>query len=160
MSYSILFVCMGNICRSPTVHGVIRHHLREAGLEHRVKVDSAATHNYHPDEPPDARSQRHALRRGYDLSDLRARQVTNEDFERFELILTMDHENLKNLKAKAPVQHHHKIRMLADFFEIHDTLVVPDPYYGGDQGFEHVLDLAEDACRGLVRHLRIVINSR
>lgn len=154
MSYAILFVCMGNICRSPTVHGVMRQQLREAGLEHRVHIDSAATHNHHPGEAPDARSQRHAMQRGYDLSDLRARPVTAPDFETFELIVAMDHDNLKHLHTQSPPPHRHKIRLLAEFFEAHDAPAVPDPYYGGAEGFEHVLDLAEDGCRGLIRHLQ------
>lgn len=154
MVTSILFVCMGNICRSPTVHGVLRHQLRVAGLADAVRVDSAATHNYHPGEPPDPRSQRHAARRGYDVSDLRARPVTSQDFDRFDLILAMDHDNLKHLHAQAPVHHRHKIHLLGDFFDRHDTRVVPDPYYGGAAGFEQVLDLAEDACQGLIRYLR------
>lgn len=158
--YRILFVCMGNICRSPTVHGVMRHLLQESGLAQRVSIDSAATHNYHPGEPPDARSQRHALRRGYDLSDLRARPVTRQDFEVFDLVLAMDHDNLQHLQAKSPDAHRHKLRLLAEFFEQHDAPVVPDPYYGGADGFEHVLDLAEDGCRGLIRHVQTVLRHK
>lgn len=157
MSYAVLFVCMGNICRSPTVYGVMRQQLRDVGLAHQVRIDSAATHNYHPGEAPDPRSQRHALKRGYDLSDLRARPVTTQDFEDFELILAMDHDNLQHLLAKAPAAHRHKVKLLAEFFEEHAAPVVPDPYYGGTDGFEHVLDLAEDGCRGLIRHLQGVL---
>lgn len=150
---SVLFVCMGNICRSPTAHGVFRHHVRQAGLSGTVRVDSAGTHNYHPGEPPDERSQAHAARRGYDLSDLRARQLRNSDFERHDLILVMDRDNLARVQDECPPQHLHKIRRLTEFCQHHDSEAVPDPYYGGPQGFEHVLDLAEDAAAGLLRHV-------
>ncbi len=152
-SSSILFVCMGNICRSPTAHGVMQHKVNAAGLERAVHVDSAGTHNYHPNSPPDARSQQHAMRRGYDLSSLRARQIKGKDFERHDLILVMDWDNLALLEEICPPQHRHKVRRLTEFCVTQDSQVVPDPYYGGDAGFDHVLDLVEDACDGLLRHL-------
>lgn len=153
MSYRILLVCMGNICRSPTAHGVLRHRLAQAHLSGVVTVDSAGTHNYHPDAPPDARSQAHALQRGYDLSDLRARQVVADDYAHADLILAMDWDNLALLQAECPPQHLHKLRRFAEFFNTSPQTVVPDPYYGGASGFDQVLDLVEDGCRGLLQHL-------
>ena len=150
----ILFFCMGNICRSPTAHGVFRQRLAQAGLLHRVRVDSAGTHNYHPGKPPDARSQQCAAQRGYDLSDLRARQLTDEDFERAHLLLGMDWDNMALAEAQCPAPHRKKLRRLTEFCQRHDATVVPDPYYGGNEGFEQVLDLVEDACDGLLRHVQ------
>lgn len=152
--FQILFICMGNICRSPTADGVLRHKLRLHGLAELVQVDSAGTHNYHPGSPPDARSQAHASRRGYDLSDLRARQISDVDFADFDLILAMDWDNLALLQVACPALHQHKLRRLTEFCQQFDSPVVPDPYYGGDPGFENVLDLIEDACDGLLAHLR------
>ena len=153
-TYAILFVCMGNICRSPTADGVFRAKLKQLGQQNAVHVDSAGTHNYHPDSPPDARSQTHAARRGYDLSDLRARQIRDADFEQFDLILAMDWENMKLVQDRCPPQHHSKIRRLTEFCQQLSSPVVPDPYYGGDAGFEEVLDLVEDACDGLLLHVQ------
>jgi len=150
---SVLMVCMGNICRSPTAEGVLRHKLREAGLADSVTVDSAGTHAYHVGEPPDPRSMRHAQRRGYDLTSLRARQVVDADFERFDLILAMDWGNLALLDEACPSRHREKLHRLTEFALRSSSPVVPDPYQGGAQGFEHVLDLVEDACDGLIRHL-------
>ena len=150
----VLMICMGNICRSPTAEGVLRHKLRQAGLAELVVVDSAGTHDYHVGAPPDHRAVQHAGRRGYDLTSLRARQVSRADFERFDLILAMDWDNLSLLEADCPPQHRHKLRRLTEFAARHDTPVVPDPYYGGAQGFERVLDLVEDACDGVIAHLR------
>ena len=154
MTYSVLFVCMGNICRSPTAEGVFAHRVQQHGLADRVRVDSAGTHNYHPGSPPDARSQTHARQRGYDLSALRARQIADVDFVSFDLILAMDWDNLALLQAACPPQHQYKLRRLTEFCQRHDSPVVPDPYYGGHQGFEQVLDLVEDACDGLLAHAR------
>lgn len=151
---SLLFVCMGNICRSPTAHGVMRARIEQAGLAHRITVDSAGTHNYHPGEAPDRRSRQHALQRGYDLSDLRARQVCDQDFSRHDLILAMDWDNLSELQARCPPQHAGKLRRLTEFCRRHRAEVVPDPYYGGAAGFDAVLDLVEDASEGLLEHLR------
>lgn len=152
--FAVLFVCMGNICRSPSADGVMRHMVRQQGLQDRVAVDSAGTHNYHPGSPPDTRSQQHAAQRGYDLSHLRARQVQAADFVRFDLILAMDHDNLENLQSICPPEHQHKLRRMTAFCTRHNSPVVPDPYYGGAAGFERVLDLVEDACEGLVRHIQ------
>jgi protein-tyrosine phosphatase len=148
--FKILFICMGNICRSPTAEGVFRKKLTEHLLHTRVLVDSAGTHNYHPDSPPDPRSQMHALRRGYDLSTLRARQVRHTDFEHFDLLLTMDWDNRALLEERCPPTLQHKIRGFAEFLPKTQASVIPDPYYGGDQGFEHVLDLVEEASEGLM----------
>jgi len=145
---------MGNICRSPTAHGVFRHKVKELGLEHRVTVDSAGTHNYHPGSAPDDRSQEHAAKRGYDLRDLRARQITELDFERHDLILVMDWDNLALVEDLCPPQNLSKVRRLTEFCLNFDSPVVPDPYYGGASGFDQVLDLVEDACEGLIRHVR------
>ena len=153
-TYSVLFVCMGNICRSPTAHGVFRHKIADQGLDQWIKVDSAGTHDYHPDCPPDERSQAHAAKRGYDLSDLRARQIQDADFEDYDLIAVMDMDNLALVREWCPPEHRHKVRRLTEFCIRLDSDVVPDPYYGGGNGFEHVLDLIEDACEGLIEHVR------
>ncbi len=142
----VLFVCTGNICRSPTAEGVLRHLAKDAGIE--VHVESAGTHDYHVGDPPDARAQRHAKGRGYDLSAQRARQVRRRDFEEFDLIIAMDRGHLEILRDNCPPQHHHKVRMLVAG---HD---VPDPYYGGAEGFEDVLDMVEAACLGLLSEIR------
>jgi protein-tyrosine phosphatase len=144
---------MGNICRSPTAHGVFRHKVKAQGLEHRIAVDSAGTHNYHPGSPPDDRSQEHAAKRGYDLADLRARQITAADFDQYDLILVMDWDNLALVENICPPEHRHKVRRLTEFCLTMDSPVVPDPYYGAAEGFDHVLDLVEDACDGLLDHL-------
>lgn len=153
-NFSVLFVCMGNICRSPTAHGVFQHMLDSSGLAQRVRVDSAGTHNYHPGSPPDARSQKHARQRGYDLSGLRARQIEDADFESYDLILVMDWDNLALVQAECPPAHLQKIRRLTEFCLLSDTPVVPDPYHSGAAGFEQVLDLVQDACDGLLQHVK------
>lgn len=152
---SVLMVCMGNICRSPTAEGVLRHKLRLAGLERRILVDSAGTHaDWHAGEAPDPRSIRHAARRGYDLRDLRARRVENADIERFDLVLAMDDLNLARLEEMAGRRHRPKLGLLTDHLVRLKADEVPDPYQGGEAGFELVLDLIEDACDGLLGHLR------
>jgi protein-tyrosine phosphatase len=152
--YAILFVCMGNICRSPTAHGVFRHQLLEHGLALRVQVDSAGTHGYHAGRPPDERSQQHAAQRGYDLSDLRARQLLPRDFERYDLVLVMDQDNHEHARELCPPGQLHKLHRFTDFCVQRTAQGVPDPYYGGEQGFEQVLDLVEDACAGLLQHVQ------
>jgi protein-tyrosine phosphatase len=152
--FSVLMVCMGNICRSPTAEGVLRHKLREAGLEGRVAVDSAGTHGYHAGSPPDERSCEHALARGYDLSAQRARQVRALDFERFDLLLAMDRQNLELLHDECPPRHRHKVRRLMEFAPSALGDEVADPYDGGEAGFEAVLDQVESACGGLLSHIR------
>lgn len=150
---SLLMVCMGNICRSPTAHGVMRARIAERGWQPWVQVDSCGTHAYHAGEPADHRAQQHALRRGYDLSDLRARQVQADDFRRHDLILAMDHENMARLEQQCPAALQHKLHLLTQFCTRHRSATVPDPYYGGANGFEKVLDLVEDACDGVLDHL-------
>jgi protein-tyrosine phosphatase len=152
--FSVLFVCMGNICRSPTAHGVFRHRVGQAGLAERVRVASAATHDYHPGEPPDPRSVEHALARGYDLSDLRARVLGIEDLESADLVLVMDEDNDREVQERCPPQHRSKIRRLTEFCTVHQAAKVPDPYFGGPEGFALVLDLVEDACEGLLATVR------
>lgn len=146
----ILFVCLGNICRSPTAEGVFRRVMSERAPELEIEIDSAGTHDYHLGEPPDRRAQVAALRRGIDLSSLRARRVERRDFERFDLILAMDRENLALLRRQAPEEHHDRIRLLMEFAAEATAREVPDPYYGGAAGFEQVLDLMEEAADGLL----------
>ena len=151
---TLLFVCMGNICRSPTAHGVMRHKALAQGWGPDVlRIDSAGTHNYHPGAAPDPRSLQHAVRRGYAFADLRARQLEANDFASADLILVMDWDNLALVEAQCPDYNHHKVRRLTEFCTRHDASVVPDPYYGGDAGFEQVLNLVEDACDGLLAHI-------
>ena len=154
---AILFVCMGNICRSPSAEGVLRHMVREAGLQDAVEIDSAGTLDYHVGSPPDDRSQEHARRRGYDLSGQRARQMKASDFARFDLILAMDWQNLEELESLCPPQHRHKLKRLMEFAPPGVSDVVADPYYGGKEGFERVLDHVEQACRGLLIHIRAAL---
>jgi protein-tyrosine phosphatase len=156
---SVLLVCTGNICRSPTADGVLRQLVREAGLEGRVRVDSAGTHGYHVGEAPDPRAQEHARRRGYDLSALRARQVEPGDFERFDLILAMDRGHLMLLRRLAPPDHRHKLRLFMEFAASWDLAEVPDPYYGGDAGFEQVLDMIEAGSRGVLAELQAALKA-
>jgi protein-tyrosine phosphatase len=150
----VLMVCMGNICRSPTAEAVLRHRLRASGLGHAVEVDSAGTHAWHTRDAPDARSTRHASKRGYDLSALRARPVGDADFARFDLILAMDADNLAWLEERCPEPHRGKLMLLGAHHVRLRSEAVPDPYSGSEADFEHVLDLVEDACEGLVGHLR------
>lgn len=150
----VLFVCMGNICRSPTAHGVFQHMVEQTGLSRHVEVDSAGTHAYHLGNPPDPRAQQAALRRGIDLSPQRARRIAAADFKRFDYILAMDEENLKSLRTSCPPQHVHKLSLFMEYAPELRMHEVPDPYYGGASGFEQVLDLVEAASEGLLRHLR------
>jgi protein-tyrosine phosphatase len=155
---AVLFVCMGNICRSPTAEGVFRHLIGQGGLADQVQVDSAGTHNYHPGAPPDERSQRHAMRRGYDLSAQRARKIRSLDFTEYDLILAMDEDNLAELAAECPPEAVHKLHLLMAFAPAGSPAEVPDPYYGGDRGFEQVLDQVELACAGLVAYARAALH--
>jgi len=151
---SVLFVCMGNICRSPTAEGVFRKVVRDAELHDLIIVDSAGTHAYHVNEPPDRRARTAAERRGFPLDDIRARRVSNEDYERFDYILAMDEDNLLILKEGAPDEHRYKVRLFLEFAEASRVMEVPDPYYGGSSGFERVLDLVEEASEGLLEAIR------
>ena len=150
----VLFVCMGNICRSPTAEGVFRKMVRDAGLQDIVQIDSAGTHAYHVGEPPDLRAQQAARRRGYEIDGLRARQVNQDDFRDYDLILAMDWENLALLQQQCPRAYKHKLHLLMRFAGEHDAATVPDPYYGGPEGFNTVLDYVEDACQGLIEVVR------
>nr|WP_267877746.1 low molecular weight protein-tyrosine-phosphatase [Duganella guangzhouensis] len=149
-----MFVCMGNICRSPTAEGVFRHRVEAAGLAERFHIDSAGTHGYHVGEPPDARSMEYAAKRGYDLSAQRSRKVRAEDFAQFDHLLAMDHDNLKLLRAACPPEHRHKLGLMMAHASHSGSAVVPDPYYGGAKGFDLVLDYLEDAAEGLLSSLR------
>lgn len=151
----VLMVCTGNICRSPTAEGVLRRKLADAGLQRHVEVESAGTVDYHAGAPPDHRAQQSAQRRGYDLSRQRARQVRATDFERFDLLLGMEPEHVERLVELCPGDLAARIRLLMDFSPKRNKgRGVPDPYYGGPAGFEHVLDMIEEACDGLIRELR------
>ena len=152
--HRVLFVCMGNICRSPTAEGAFRAYVAEHAPDLSIHIDSAGTHAYHANEAPDARARRAAERRGIDLSGLRARRVADEDFERFDLILAMDLLNLETLRDRSPPQHHERLHLLLDFAVQSTLQEVPDPYYGGLHGFERVLDLIAAANIGLLEHLR------
>ena len=149
----VLFVCMGNICRSPTAEGVLRQRLSVAGLAGKVTVDSAGTGDWHVGKAPDGRSAQAAAARGYDLSSLRARQVQREDFQRFDLILAMDQSNLRNLKALRPSDARADLDLYLRRYQL-ALDEVPDPYYGGEDGFEQVLDLIEQASDALLIEIR------
>ncbi len=150
----ILFVCLGNICRSPTAEAVFRALAARDAPELTLEVDSAGTAGYHVGEPPDARTREAAGRRGYDLSPLRARVVAPSDFEEFDLILAMDLQNLQVLQRRAPEHVRERVRLFLEFAPEAAVTEVPDPYYGGPNGFEEVLDLVEAASQGLLAHLR------
>ncbi len=150
----VLMVCTGNICRSPTAEGVLRVKLQRLGLHGRVEVDSAGTHGYHTSEPPDPRAIRHAAQRGYDISRLKARPVSDEDFARFDWVLAMDETHLLWLRKRQPPDTPARTDLLMAYARQHaDVPEIPDPYYGGPAGFDRVLDLVEDACEGLAAHL-------
>lgn len=150
MNTRVLFVCMGNICRSPMAEGVFRQLVRQAGLDDVVKVSSAGTHGFHAGEAPDKRAQAAMAKRGYDISDLKASKVSDSAFDEFDMILTMDWDNLQALQQAFPKRAHHKLQLLMRFATEHETATIPDPYYGNAQGFEQVLDYIEDACAGLL----------
>ena len=150
----VLFVCTGNICRSPTAEGVFRSQVHEAGLSDKIETDSAGIENYHVGDPPDARTIRAAKARGYDLEGLRARKVSLSDFESFDLILAMDSSHLRALKKSSPVAFQNKIKLFLDFASNSSASDVPDPYYGNEYGFQTVLDMAEDGSKGLLVHIR------
>lgn len=150
----ILFVCSGNICRSPTAQGIAQHWIGIYGLSDLVSVDSAGTHGYHAGEAPDPRAQKAALRRGYDLSRLRARKLVPRDYEEFDLLLAMDDGHLQIMRRQCPPQHVEKVKRLMDYAAAGQSVEVPDPYYGGEAGFDVVLDLCEDGVQGLLRQFR------
>ncbi|MEX0900164.1 MAG: low molecular weight protein-tyrosine-phosphatase [Gammaproteobacteria bacterium] len=150
---ALLFVCMGNICRSPTAEGVFRKLAADRGVAHRFEVDSAGTHDYHVGAAPDSRAIAAARRRGVDLSALCARQVTKQDFTRFDLVLVMDDHNYERLASECPPPHRGKIRLFMEYAPQTGRRAVPDPYYGGVNAFEEVLDLVEQAAEGLLDEL-------
>jgi protein-tyrosine phosphatase len=149
----VLFVCMGNICRSPTAEAVFRKRVQDAQLDSQITIDSAGTGNWHVGKGPDLRACQPAARRGYDLSALRARQVTVNDFQRFDLILAMDHDNLQRLEALRPPDSRSELDLFLRRYSLGED-TVPDPYYGGEDGFEQVLDLIERASAALLDEIR------
>ncbi len=151
---NVLFVCMGNICRSPSAEGYFQHIVKQAGLEDKIKTDSAGTHAYHIGSPPDNRAQAAATKRGINLSTLRGRKIEPADFKKFDYVLAMDDSNYTDLEdvAGGTVDN---LYMFLKFAEHFSETEVPDPYYGGDQGFEHVLDLIEDASQGLLSDIKV-----
>ena len=151
---SVLFVCMGNICRSPMAEGVFRRRVEEAGLAERIHIDSAGTHAYHVGEPPDPRARQTAARRGIDLEPLRARKVTREDLALFDFVLAMDRDNLAILHDMVEEAHRERIRLFMEFAPDFSQREVPDPYYGGPGGFEQVFDMVEAAAEGLLETIR------
>jgi len=154
----ILFICMGNICRSPTAHGVFRKMVADKGLEDKISVDSAGTHAYHVGNQPDNRSMQAALARGVDISDLTARQLDDYDFEEFDYLLVADEDNYHLTREASPIERRGKIQYILDFAKHSAVKEVPDPYYGQGNGFERVLDLIEDACEGLLEKLEKELN--
>jgi protein-tyrosine phosphatase len=150
----VLFVCMGNICRSPTAQGVFERLVQSQGLADRILIDSAGTHAYHIGNPPDKRSQAAAKSRGLDLSGQRARKVTAADIEEFDYVLAMDRTNLEDLQDLVAASQRERVRLFMAFAERWNVDEVPDPYYGGESGFERVLDMVEDAAAGLLDHIR------
>jgi protein-tyrosine phosphatase len=154
MMTKVLFVCMGNVCRSPSAEGVFRHLIKDAGLAEVVGVDSAATHSFHIGEAPDARALVAAKKRGYEITRTEARQITADDFREFDLILAMDWDDLSALQQQCPKPHHHKLMLLMRFANEFEEATVPDPYYGGPEGFGKVLDYLEDSCQGVLELVR------
>lgn len=149
----VLFVCTGNICRSPTAEGVARHLIATGGLESLIEVDSAGTQGFHAGEAPDPRARKAAAQRGYDLAPLRARKLEAEDYQRFDLLLAMDRGHLEQMMRSCPEVYRVKLRLFLDFAEDAVLEEVPDPYYGGPNGFEYVLDLCEQGVDGLLQQL-------
>jgi len=150
----VLFICMGNICRSPTAEGVFRHAVNQAGLTDQIFIDSAGTHAYHVGNPPDQRAQAAAIKRKIDLSSQRARKVEATDFAEFDYVIPMDHSNYSDLQYICPKEHENRISLFLDFANNSNEQEVPDPYYGEGQGFENVLDLVEDAANGLLTSIK------
>ncbi len=150
---SVLFVCMGNICRSPTAEGVFRHVVKQHNLQDQISIDSAGTHAYHIGESPDSRSQSTALSRGINLSAQRARKAVAEDFERFDYVIAMDRSNYEDLKQLGQGANLSKLHLFMSFAKAWDNDEVPDPYYGGANGFEEVFDMVQSASEGLLEHI-------
>jgi protein-tyrosine phosphatase len=155
----ILFVCTGNICRSPSAEGVFKHQVAAAGLAGRITADSAGTHDYHVGDAPDARAQKAAANRGCDISKLRGRLVIRRDFIEFDYVLAMDQLNMKLLTRLCPPEQSHKLKLFMEFAPEAGPREVPDPYYGSPEDFERVLDMLEAASAGLLDHLRDQLDS-
>jgi protein-tyrosine phosphatase len=153
MMIKVLFVCLGNICRSPTAHGIFTKQVEQHKLAKHIYVDSAGTGDWHAGEAPDMRAIKAASKRGYDLSMLKARQVTLNDFAEFDYIIAMDGDNMRNLLAICPEHYQHKVNLLLNYGE-HDVQHVPDPYYGDSEGFEKVIDLIEGSTEQLLIHIK------
>lgn len=151
--YHLLFVCTGNICRSPTAEAIFRHKAVEKGLENRFVIDSAGTHGYHVGDAPDHRSIATAKQRGVDMASLSARKVSSSDFEKFDMILALDEGHYRHLKALKPEGSKAELVMFLDYLDTHKGQDVPDPYYGDQKGFDHVCDLIERGSEGLLGHL-------
>jgi len=148
-----LFVCMGNICRSPTAHAVMQHKVEQAGLQQQIIIDSAGTHAYHVGNKSDARSRAKAKSKGIDMEYVRARKISINDYDEFDYILAMDQDNLELIEYYAPEDHSADVRLFLDFAST-DEQTVPDPYYGGAAGFEHVFQLVDAGCDALIEHIR------
>src|SRR5262245_45542301 len=159
-SIKVLFVCTGNICRSPMAEGVFRRRVGDAGLADRVKVASTGTHDYHIGAPPDARAQKAAAGRGYDISKLCARQIIRRDFSEYDYVLAMDEVNLRCLARLCPLEHAHKLKLLMEYASSDGSREVPDPFYGGATEFESVLDMVESASEGLLEEIRTRLVSK
>ena len=151
--FRILFICTGNICRSPTAEGVFRTLVSNHRIEDNVFIDSAGTGSWHQGAPPDTRTQSVAASRGYDLSMIKSRPIIENDIKKFDLFVGMDSSNIKFLKTFIPIELHTRVSLLMDFSNSPNIIDVPDPYYGGFNGFTDVLDLIEDACEGLIKHI-------
>jgi len=151
----VLFVCMGNICRSPTAEGVFAKYVQDANLAHVIEVDSAGTHAYHTGEVPDPRSQKTALKRGFDLSAQRARRAVSKDFTTFDYVLAMDRDNQRGLQAICPEGEEYKLHLFLSYAPNLEYDEVPDPYYGGSMGFDRVLDMIEEASAGLLQDIQL-----
>lgn len=154
MTVSVLFVCLGNICRSPTAEGVFRHLIQQHGLQHKIKTDSCGTAGYHVGAKPDSRSLATAKKRGYDFSDLRARKLSAADLDNFDHVLVMDESNLEDTLQLANESNKHKVELFLNYHPDADIAEVPDPYYGGADGFEYVVDLIEAASYQLIEKLK------
>ncbi len=154
MAVKVLFVCLGNICRSPTAHAVFQHLVTEAGLQDKIEVDSAGTGDWHIGKQPDKRAMQAAGKRGYDLSPLRGRQVRADDLQQFDYVLAMDRENLQDMLALQQSKPRGHVGLFLQFDKNSEYMEVPDPFYGGSKGFERVLDLVESASQGLLEHIQ------
>jgi protein-tyrosine phosphatase len=155
----VLFCCTGNICRSPMAEGVFKRHVAEAGLSDRIKADSAGTHDYHVGAAPDARAQKTAAKRGYDISKQHGRQIIRRDFSEYDYVLAMDAVNMRYLARLCPAEHAHKLKLLMEYARGATSREVPDPYYGSAVDFEWVLDLVESASEGLLDHIRTKLDN-